>query len=153
MRRLIAAAAGLGVAALFGKALTTRKDIWALTHGRDGFQVRLGNAPTWAIWLEDAMELLPCTCNHEWLYEIGFGKTDPGLGTPEHNLGSLGFRFCAMRAGIVWRREKHVCAIPVTVEQARAISPDWVTELEEIFDGELEPNPHSTGPDSFTQSF
>ncbi|MCC5574441.1 hypothetical protein IMZ11_02145 [Microtetraspora sp. AC03309] len=96
-----------------------------ITHGRDGYALRVAEVPMWAIAAERASETVcgwtgSFLCGtKEWPYKVGIGQRDE-YGSPRWNLGSALFAFGQWSHTIAGRRERDCAWLPVTTE--------WVAE-------------------------
>lgn len=121
---------------------------WTITHGLDPeWSLVLIEQPWWVSPYSTALGFLQritfhkfCCRMPEWTYRIPIGKKDldpePMEDGRYHNFNSLGSRMWGWSTSVEvypYNKEKRLLTLPIDREQAFALSPDWVQEIEDIF--------------------
>jgi hypothetical protein len=124
-----------------------------VSHGRDGYQLRVMETP-WRIllisrFLEHLNSGICVVTAHrlfcappDWTFRAGWGRPQPGDRDydPEFTAlrHSLGWALCGWHnrmLGYGWRKEKELLAVPVTEEQVTASFPEWRSEEGDLLEG------------------
>jgi hypothetical protein len=104
---------------------------WTLSRGRDGYTVYLFIVPAWAATAEAILDTFPCFHpRRDWSWKVGFGRDEDD--EVRFSLGRGLMLLCSARHGLVHRYQRDLHSIPVTRDEARVLSPEWVDEVEEI---------------------
>ena len=116
---------------------------WHMSHGKDGWAVTAYEVPAWRHTLEQIGQWsshhvfggLFCCRIPKWAGNVPVGRPVRGRdGSVDNSLDYAMWRFGQrlFNLGEVWRRTTNRTQSPITVEQARAIDPGWVAEVERL---------------------
>lgn len=120
---------------------------WNMSAGKDGYAIVLEDVKFWAYALETGFERL-CDLSGgrlgghnlgDWAWKVPVGRSKWDLSEPDDPwlINSLAGRLADLENwtfNVGWKRgTKTYPSIPLTHDQATAIHPDFVTEIDDIF--------------------
>ena len=119
--------------------------VWHLAHGSEGYVIVSYRTPRWALivervygWLDWATgERLSGARLGEWAWRLPLGRPRRDPESPDLLLNSLGSRLFDLFQWACSRSHANLSDevwIPVTVDQARVIDPDFVAGYEAMWE-------------------